>query len=122
MVTAKKRQEFRIKLQKRARRRAEKKIEILEEDKGLKEVREKKKKKLNTSGTSEVPPRSPSHSPPCPEALIGLESQYQPIRASGWGGDRVSQFLAFDSNLKYAKKTRNNFKTNEIRLVRRYLF
>ena len=39
MVTAKKRQEFRIKLQKRARRRAEKKIEILEEDKGLKEVR-----------------------------------------------------------------------------------
>ena len=38
MVTAKKRQEFRIKLQKRARRRAEKKIEILEEDKSLKEV------------------------------------------------------------------------------------
>ena len=39
MVTAKKRQEFRIKLQKRARRRAEKKIEILEEDKSLKEVK-----------------------------------------------------------------------------------
>ncbi len=38
MVTAKKRQEFRIKLQKRARRRAEKKIELLEEDKSLKEV------------------------------------------------------------------------------------
>ena len=38
MVTAKKRQEFRIKLQKRARRRAEKKIEILDEDKHMKEV------------------------------------------------------------------------------------
>ena len=38
LVTAKKRQEFRIKLQKRARRRAEKKIELLEEEKQLKEV------------------------------------------------------------------------------------
>lgn len=38
MITAKKRQEFRIKLQKRARRRAEKKIEILEEDRGFKDV------------------------------------------------------------------------------------
>lgn len=38
MITTKKRQEFRIKLQKRARRRAEKRIEILEEDKSLKEV------------------------------------------------------------------------------------
>ena len=38
MVTAKKRQEFRIKLQKRARRRGDKKVELLEEDKILKEV------------------------------------------------------------------------------------
>ena len=38
MVTAKQRQEFRIKLQKRARRRAEKRIESLEEDKSFKEV------------------------------------------------------------------------------------
>ena len=38
MITAKKRQEFRIKLQKRARRRAEKKIEVLEDDRGFKEV------------------------------------------------------------------------------------
>ncbi|KAK2161121.1 hypothetical protein LSH36_121g12004 [Paralvinella palmiformis] len=37
MVTAKQRQEFRIKLQKRARRRAEKKIESLEEEKHFKE-------------------------------------------------------------------------------------
>lgn len=38
MVTEKKRQEFRLKLQKRARRKAEKRIEILEEEKRLKEV------------------------------------------------------------------------------------
>ena len=38
MVTAKQRQEFRIKLQKRARRRAEKRIEILDEDKQFKDV------------------------------------------------------------------------------------
>ena len=38
MITTKKRQEFRIKLQKRARRRAEKKIEILEEDRQLRDV------------------------------------------------------------------------------------
>lgn len=38
MVTAKQRQEFRIKLQKRARRRAEKKIELLEDEKHLKDV------------------------------------------------------------------------------------
>ena len=38
LVTAKKRQEFRIKLQKRARRRAEKKIELMEEEKQLKDV------------------------------------------------------------------------------------
>ncbi|CAD5125364.1 DgyrCDS13600 [Dimorphilus gyrociliatus] len=37
MVTAKQRQEFRIKLQKRARRRAEKKIELLEDEKHLKD-------------------------------------------------------------------------------------
>lgn len=39
MVTTKKRQEFRIQLQKRARRRAEKKIEYLEDDKNWKDVR-----------------------------------------------------------------------------------
>ena len=38
MVTAKKRQEFRIKLQKRARRKAEKRLETLEEEKRQKEV------------------------------------------------------------------------------------
>jgi hypothetical protein len=38
MITAKKRQEFRIKLQKRARRRAEKRIELLEDDKVFKDV------------------------------------------------------------------------------------
>ena len=37
-METKKRQEFRIKLQKRARRRGEKKIEILEEDKQLRDV------------------------------------------------------------------------------------
>ena len=39
MVTAKQRQEFRIQLQKRAFRRAEKKIECLEDDITWKEVR-----------------------------------------------------------------------------------
>ena len=38
LVTAKKRQEFRIKLQKRARRRAEKRIEHMEEDKQWRDV------------------------------------------------------------------------------------
>jgi len=38
MVTTKKRQDFRIHLQKRARRRAEKKIEYLEDDKNWKDV------------------------------------------------------------------------------------
>ena len=38
MVTTKKRQDFRIQLQKRARRRAEKKIEYLEDDKNWKDV------------------------------------------------------------------------------------
>src|SRR6478609_4972910 len=38
MVSAKKRQDFRIQLQKRARRRAQKKIEYLEDDKNWKEV------------------------------------------------------------------------------------
>jgi len=38
MVTTKKRQDFRIHLQKRARRRAEKKIEHLEDDKNWKDV------------------------------------------------------------------------------------
>ena len=38
MVTTKKQQEFRIQLQKRARRRAEKKIEYLEDDKNWKDV------------------------------------------------------------------------------------
>ncbi len=38
MVTAKKRQEFRIKLQKRARKLADKKIEAVEEEKQYKEV------------------------------------------------------------------------------------
>jgi len=37
-VTAKKRQEFRVKLQKRACRRAERKIECLEDDATWKEV------------------------------------------------------------------------------------
>jgi len=40
MVTTKKRQDFRIQLQKRARRRAEKKIEYLEDDKNWKDVSE----------------------------------------------------------------------------------
>lgn len=38
MVTAKKRQEFRIKLQKRARKLADKRIEAIEEEKQYKEV------------------------------------------------------------------------------------
>ena len=38
MVTAKKRQEFRIKLQKRARKIADKKMEAIEEEKQYKEV------------------------------------------------------------------------------------
>ena len=38
LVTAKQRQEFRMKLQKRARRRAERKIEMLQDDKHMKEV------------------------------------------------------------------------------------
>jgi hypothetical protein len=38
MVTAKKRQEFRIKLQKRARKLADKKIEAIEDEKQYKEV------------------------------------------------------------------------------------
>ena len=38
MVTTKKRQEFRIKLQKRTRRRAERKIELLEDEKHQKNV------------------------------------------------------------------------------------
>jgi len=38
MITSKKRQDFRIQLQKRARRRAHKKIEYLEDDKNWKEV------------------------------------------------------------------------------------
>lgn len=39
MVTTKKRQDFRIRLQKRARRRAEKRVEYLEDDKSWKDVR-----------------------------------------------------------------------------------
>ena len=42
MVTSKKRQEFRIKLQKRARRRAERKVDGLEDDKALKNVRRRR--------------------------------------------------------------------------------
>jgi len=38
IVTSKKRQDLRIQLQKRARRRAEKKVEYLEDDKNWKEV------------------------------------------------------------------------------------
>lgn len=38
IVTSQKRQDLRIQLQKRARRRAEKKIEYLEDDKNWKEV------------------------------------------------------------------------------------
>jgi len=38
MVTAKKRQEFQMQLLKRARRRSQKKIEYLEDDKNWKEV------------------------------------------------------------------------------------
>ena len=39
IVTSKKRQDLRVQLQKRARRRAEKKVEYLEDDKNWKEVR-----------------------------------------------------------------------------------
>jgi len=39
IVTSKKRQDIRVQLQKRARRRAEKKVEYLEDDKNWKEVR-----------------------------------------------------------------------------------
>jgi len=38
IVTSKKRQDLRVQLQKRARRRAEKKVEYLEDDKNWKEV------------------------------------------------------------------------------------
>jgi len=46
IVTSKKRQDLRIRLQKRARRRAEKKVEYLEDDKNWKEVSNIKPHKL----------------------------------------------------------------------------
>ena len=36
--------------------------------------------------------------PPCPEALIGLESQYYSIRASEQGGDRVGDQGAIENS------------------------